>query len=51
MAKKKCCGKFIKKGKHCGSCPIKDDCKKQQKLKDAKGFKKGKKKKKKSAKK
>jgi hypothetical protein len=20
--KKKCCGKFKKKGKHCGSCPI-----------------------------
>lgn len=28
--KKKCCGKFKKKGKHCGSCPItggKDSCK------------------------
>ncbi len=21
--KKKCCGKFKKKGKHCGSCPLK----------------------------
>jgi hypothetical protein len=20
--KKKCCGKFVKKGKHCSSCPI-----------------------------
>ena len=20
--KKKCCGKFKKKGKHCGSCPL-----------------------------
>lgn len=20
--KKKCCGKFIKKGKHCSSCPV-----------------------------
>lgn len=28
--KKKCCGKFKKKGKHCGSCPIsggKEKCK------------------------
>jgi len=20
--KKKCCGKFVKKGKHCSSCPV-----------------------------
>lgn len=24
-SKKKCCGKFSKKGKHCSSCPIKGD--------------------------
>jgi len=22
QVKKKCCGKFTKKGKHCGSCPL-----------------------------
>lgn len=58
--KKKCCGKFVKKGKHCSSCPITakskkckadksycDDC--QVKPKDKKAKKssvKGKKKKK-----
>lgn len=29
-AKKKCCGKYKKKGKHCGGCPLfgdKDQCK------------------------
>ena len=27
-SKKKCCGKFIKKGKHCSSCPITTEGKK-----------------------
>lgn len=49
-SKKKCCGKFVKKGKHCSSCPITtegkickpdksycDDC--QVKPKDKKGKK------------
>lgn len=26
--KKKCCGKFVKKGKHCSSCPITTSSKK-----------------------
>ncbi len=59
--KKKCCGKFVKKGKHCSSCPITTSSKKcksdksycdvcEVKPKNNKG-KKAKKKKKSSAKK
>jgi hypothetical protein len=36
MAKKKCCGKFIKKGKCCGGCPIKKDKKKMKALREKK---------------
>jgi len=50
--KKKCCGKFKKKGKHCSSCPVEGDgreCKADKKYCDdcdyGKGKKKGKKKK------
>lgn len=52
-SKKKCCGKFVKKGKHCSSCPITtkrksckadknycDDCQiKSKKKKEQKGKK------------
>lgn len=48
--KKKCCAKFVKKGKHCGKCPIADDCDMKDSVmaqqKDKKTKKAGKKKKK-----
>lgn len=56
-SKKKCCGKFKKKGKHCGGCPLfgdKELCKPEKSYcKDcpANGKKKGKKNKKKKKKK
>ncbi len=36
--KKKCCGKYLKKGKHCSKCPllIKEKCKKKAEKKAAK---------------
>jgi len=36
VGKKKCCGKYAKKGKMCGSCPLKKALKKKQKKKDKK---------------
>lgn len=42
--KKKCCGKFKKKGKHCGSCPIGGEgrtCKVDKSYCDECDFKKG----------
>ncbi len=30
--KKKCCGKFIKKGKQCGKCPIVETCTLEEKV-------------------
>ncbi len=35
-SKKKCCGKFIKKGKHCKHCPVFLKKKKKKKKKDKK---------------
>lgn len=50
--KKKCCGKYEKKGKHCGGCPLAGDTKKCKPDKDhCKGCKTGDKKKKKGKKK
>ena len=51
--KKKCCGKFVKKGKHCSSCPVtargKKDCKADKAYCDDCSVKKSKKKKSKKA--
>ncbi len=40
MVKKKCCHKFVKKGKHCSKCPIVDECALQEKIITAKKKKK-----------
>ena len=46
--KKKCCGKYLKKGKHCARCPVllKEKCKKLTKKQQNKKKKNKKKKKK-----
>lgn len=38
--KKKCCGKFEKKGKHCGGCPMGDEPGEKKKKKKKKEKKK-----------
>ncbi len=44
--KKKCCAKFIKKGKYCSRCPAAGECELQGEVRQVKAKKKKKKKKK-----